>query len=228
MTKDKDSYVTLELEDDAASASSQSNRTVVTPSTYSTLPQKSDASSLQTALKSLHAQVGKDPCDIDAWLQLVDIQEKMWGDADFLRNSSHYASLARTKLAVLERAFQASDRNKEALELRTAELRIAADSGVWSFDKLDQTWRTLLCRSVSTPSEKAGLWQEYLSFRASDASRFHVDDMAALYAEALHDLTSTTYTSTSEYSERDLDEARIQLVTSLCVCLRSAGMFTLY
>lgn len=174
----------------------------------------------QEKSRALHARLQDEPTDVDAWMSLVELQAELVGPATSTHAERHAATLARLQLAVVERALQAAPANGTSLTMRLVQLRIAADHGLWDKEQLECTWRSLLAQPRPALDDTVAAWQAYASFRASDAANFRVDDMVAVYAEALAAVSVHRRTCDSPV---DVDLHRMNFVAGACNLLRQAG-----
>lgn len=144
--------------------------------------------------------------DTDAWLRLVQLQEQ-------IMDTANTASVARVKVAVIERAQQIPN-NTASIPLALAKMRLLADFGLQSSAQLNSEWRQLVEQSHG--DDAVALWFAYLQFRRSDWHAFGLDSVLQLHAEAIHAL------SEYEYGAK-LDAARIQVVVDAATLLQGAG-----
>lgn len=96
------------------------------------------ATSAQEEIRFLQVQISKHPDDVSAWMKLVDAQILLFDKANIADASLVESTLAQMKLSVLEKAFQASDQNKDSITLRVAQLHIATEGGIWAQEKIQQ------------------------------------------------------------------------------------------
>lgn len=174
----------------------------------------------QEASRELHLRVRKNPTDIYAWFELVELQARLLGDAPDTNfdDPRREATLARMELAVIERALGASELNRQSLSLRLAELRILATAGLEPADKLRKRWASFLADSDTSAENTAAKQTAYLEYCRSDTS-LRMDDLIQQYVQALEHLRSWAASAPAI-----VDQVRIEITENLCDMLQRAGM----
>lgn len=179
--------------------------------------------SAQEEIRSLHVQVLKYPDDVDAWMKLVDAQMLLFDKATISNASGVECTLAQMKFTVLERAFQASDRNKSSIPLLLAQLRIATEGGIWTQERIQQGWQNLLDQSSLSSDELMLLWRDYLFSLKANASNFQMDELPRAYHDAVAAITKRM-----EFAPEHalpMEKFRVDVTLDLCRILQSAGYF---
>lgn len=129
----------------------------------------------------LSRQVKDHPEDVDAWLDLVDLQEpllRLDEHARQERSDDEAKGLASMRVSLLEEALpHAPDRQaRERLLLRL----MREGSRVWSAKTLARRWS-----EVSREDDSFALWKAHLNHRLSDMATFTYDELKKLHSERL-------------------------------------------
>lgn len=177
------------------------------------------AESPQEKSRKLHEKIDNNPSDVAAWLDLMHLQWDFMGGDDKVSDSAKGTTLARMELAVLERALNASESNRFSLSLTLEELKVAATSGLWDTQRVEDRWQELLSQFAHSLKSLAAVWHAFLDYRNSNSSKFQVDDTVKLYAKAIEALE----TSAKGYENDILDTCRLDLMKSLTQLLQKAG-----
>lgn len=129
----------------------------------------------------LSRQVKDHPEDVDAWLDLVDLQETLLRLDEHTRqerSDDEAKGLASIRVSLLEEALpHAPDRQaRERLLLRL----MREGSRVWSAKTLTRRWS-----EVSREDESFALWKAHLNHRLSNMATFTYDEVKKLHYERL-------------------------------------------
>lgn len=169
----------------------------------------------------MHVQISKHPDDAAAWMKLVDAQMRLFDKANIANASGVESTLAQMKFSVLERAFQASDRNKISIPLLIAQLRIATEGGIWTQERIQQGWRDLLDQTSLSSDEVMLLWRDYLFSLKTNASNFQMDELLCAYHDAIAAITKRM--ETAPIHVLPMEKFRVDVTLDLCRTLQSAG-----
>lgn len=179
------------------------------------------ATSAQEEIRSLHAQISRHPADASTWMKLVDAQMRLFDKANIADASFVESTLAQMKFSVLERAFQASDQNKNSITLRVAQLHIATEGGIWTQERIQQGWRDLLGLSTLNSDELMLLWRNYLFFLKTNASNFQMDRLLDAYRDAIAAITKRM--EINPECVLPMEKFCVDVTLDLCRILQSAG-----
>lgn len=179
------------------------------------------ATSAQEEIRFLQVQISKHPDDVSAWMKLVDAQILLFDKANIADASLVESTLAQMKLSVLEKAFQASDQNKDSITLRVAQLHIATEGGIWAQEKIQQGWRHLLGLSSLNSGELMLLWRNHLFFLKTNASNFQMDRLLDAYHDAIAAITKRMEIDPEHV--HPMEKFRVDVTLDLCRILQSAG-----
>lgn len=179
----------------------------------------------QEQSKRLHERLAKEPRDIAAWFALAQLQARLLGETQStLHSKVNEATLANMQLAVLERAMEATKANANSLSLQLARLHIAVTAGIWTSERLESRWRSLLQDHIPehscTYAEYMQLWWSYLHFRKCDWSTFALDDLLGIYAEAMEAIRGNAHRCADQH---EVHRHHVMLMQDWCNVLRKAG-----
>lgn len=182
-------------------------------------------SSAQEQIREIHGHLSRDPSNLSLWFKLAQLQALLIEpDHDAIFSNKNETNLAKMQLAVLERAESSTTKNHKALPLELARLLITAKTGIWSSEKLERRWRTILeeypSRNTACLPEYGQIWWLYIQFRKSDWASFALDDMLGVFEEALNTITQN---SQLPGSQQLVHAWKTTILKELCFTLRSAG-----
>lgn len=128
-------------------------------------------------------------------------------------------TLAHMELAVLDRALNAAPSNRHSIPLVLEQIKVASTSGIWDAQKVDGKWQELFSWTSYSLASLVDVWHAFIAYRKSNSSDFRVDDILGLYAAALKEVEAAA----KENESLLLDTCRLDLISSLCNFLQTAG-----
>ncbi|CAK7269316.1 hypothetical protein SEPCBS57363_003540 [Sporothrix epigloea] len=158
---------------------------------------------VQNKLSELSRRVKEAPQDIDAWLELVDLQdqqslllgnETVNGGAAELRSKDEITGISTIKLSILESALQQNQQPSGREQLQIALMR--EGSKVWTSKKASQRWSDLAQENASGSGLSFLLWKARLDFEMTNLSTLTVDHIKLFCADRLRALEIDAATST--------------------------------
>lgn len=171
---------------------------------------------------ALSQKVKKDPGNCDAWLDLINNQDKAVGlGLAFTEpriTAAERQSTVDMKISLYEKAIHAAKclKDKERLLLGMME----EGSGIWDNNKLTSKWCSLLKQYPTSMS----LWTKYLDFKQSNFLSFGYTEVHAAYLDCLRLLRQIRFNtkfSTTEPSPTYL--MQIYVTLRMTVFMREAG-----
>lgn len=127
-----------------------------------------DISLSDTAI--LNESLSKDPHNVDNWLRFINLQSA--GSA-FDSGVTHSSVIIERKLAIVERALQKNQTNRQ-LQL----LRLSLGAEVWLPEKLQKEWQQL----IFVHNTDIAVWRCYIDqMRRRSTVAFSVDKVVAIY-----------------------------------------------
>ncbi|KAI9761786.1 MAG: hypothetical protein M1840_001705 [Geoglossum simile] len=167
----------------------------------------------------LSQRVEVDPTNVDAWLELVDYQDKLTGDRQGRRKhtSAERLSTADIKLSMYENALK----NVGGYGGRERLLMGLMKEGgkIWDFKKLSTKWQTVLQENPGF----IGLWTKYLDFKQTKAIAFRYEDIRKVYIECVGVLRTTILNTTSSQSRGELQDILVYVLLRGTLFMREAG-----
>ncbi|ROW17771.1 hypothetical protein VPNG_00537 [Cytospora leucostoma] len=129
----------------------------------------------------LSRQVKEHPEDVDAWLDLVDVQESLLRLDEHTRQertSNEVKALASIRVSLLEEALTSIQdvESRERLQLRL----MREGSRVWSSKKLASLWS-----EISLTHSSFALWKAHVDHELSNVTGFKYDEMKRILLERL-------------------------------------------
>ena len=175
----------------------------------------------QTTIK-LSRRVHEDSGSVDAWLDLINHQDKVVGlGQDLSRSkatSAEKLSTADIKLSMYEEAL-GKVMDPQAQELLVLGM-IEEGSKIWDTKKLSAKWRTAL---QNNPGH-VGLWAKYLDFRQTTFTIFRFDEVRNVYIECFEVLRQARFKIKDYFmAHESLYEIQIYILLRLTLLMREAG-----
>ncbi|CAK7234323.1 hypothetical protein SEUCBS140593_008905 [Sporothrix eucalyptigena] len=150
---------------------------------------------LQQKLSELSRRVKDEPQDIDAWLDLVDIQDRqslLLGNEGIdqemavNRSKDEITGISTVKLSILESALQQVHRPSDRERLQLAMMR--EGSKVWTLKELSQRWADQARDNSSGSGLSFLLWKARLDFEMTSLSTLTVDSIKLFITDRLRAL----------------------------------------
>ncbi|CAK7223542.1 hypothetical protein SBRCBS47491_005241 [Sporothrix bragantina] len=150
---------------------------------------------LQKRLSELSRRVKETPQDIDAWLDLVDLQDEqslLLGnentdqEAAENRSKDEITGISTVKLSILESALQHNQRPSDRERLQLALMR--EGSKVWTSKKLAQRWADLARENTLGSGLSFSLWKARLDFEMTNLSSLTIDGIKLFITDRLRAL----------------------------------------
>ncbi|CAK7563779.1 MAG: hypothetical protein SEPTF4163_001656 [Sporothrix epigloea] len=163
---------------------------------------------LQNRLSELSRRIKEAPQDVDAWLELVDLQdqqslllgnETVNGEASEIRSKDEITGISTAKLGILESALQQNQQSSGRERLQIALMR--EGSKVWTSKKASQRWADLAQGNASGSGLSFPLWKARLDFEMTNLSRLTVDHIKIFCADRLRALEKEVTASAGDASK---------------------------
>ncbi|CAK7266607.1 hypothetical protein SEPCBS119000_002116 [Sporothrix epigloea] len=160
---------------------------------------------VQNRLAYLSRRVKEAPQDIDAWLELVDLQDQqslLLGNDDVEGNvaeakfKDETTGIATVKLAILESALQQNQQSSDRERLQIALMR--EGSKVWTSKKTSQRWASLAQEAALSGCLSFPLWKARLDFEMTNLSTLTVDRIKLFCSNRLQSLEKDAVASTGD------------------------------
>ena len=164
---------------------------------------------LQKRLSELSRRVKETPQDIDAWLDLVDLQDQQSlllgnenADQEDTRSRSkdEITGISTVKLSILESALQQNQRPSDRERLQLALMR--EGSKVWTSKKMAQRWTDLARENASDSGLSFLLWKARLDFEMTSLSTLTVDGIKLFITERMRALEKAAAASMDDAGKR--------------------------
>ncbi len=170
----------------------------------------------------LSRKVEKDPTSCDAWLDLIEYQEKilestMESKRTILTNAEQRSN-AEIKLSIYEKAIS-NVRDPDGRELLLlGKMREAAR--VWDSQRLLSEWQHILRDDPAY----LNLWKEYLSFRQTTFASFRYEEVLGSYTSCLSLLKHAKTAPGVSLTEREkLYTVQVYIILRMTVFMRESG-----
>lgn len=163
--------------------------------------------------------IDADPTNCDAWLDLVDHQDKILGlDLKSTKLGSTQAerhSVSEIKISIYEKAIKsvANTKGKERLLLEM----MTEGSKFWNSEKLSSKWQSLLEHNPASPI----LWTRYLDFKQSESSTFRFDEIRIIYLNCLAILQNARKGNVVDHDA--IYKNQIYIILRLTILMRESG-----
>lgn len=170
---------------------------------------------------ALAQKVEKDPGNCNAWLDLINFQDRIFGLGIAFTKSRVTAaernSTIDIKIDMYEKALHAAKclEDKERLLLGMME----EGSRIWDNTKLSSKWRTLLKEYPCCMN----LWIKYLDFKQSDFLSFTYGEVRAVYLDCLRLLQNRLNTEVSMIEYAPMYVIQVYVTLRMTVFMREAG-----
>ncbi|CAK7236694.1 hypothetical protein SCUCBS95973_009695 [Sporothrix curviconia] len=196
-------------EDDSDASSTSSNDDAgAEEDNYSTVGGEIRAT-LQKRLSELSRRVKETPQDVDAWLDLVDLQDQqslLLGNENAdqedagTRSKDEITGISTVKLSILESALQQNElpANRERLQLAV----MREGSKVWPPKKLAQRWADLARDNASGSGLSFLLWKARLDFEMTSLSTLTVDGIKLFVIDRLRALEKDAAASADDAAKQ--------------------------
>ncbi|KUI59230.1 hypothetical protein VP1G_06442 [Cytospora mali] len=130
----------------------------------------------------LSRRVKEHPGDVDAWLELVDLQEPLLRLDEHTRQertSNEVKALASIRVSLLEEALSSTSdvEGRERLQLRL----MREGSRVWSSKRLTSLWS-----EISFSHSSFALWKARVDYELSSMTGFKYDELKKVFLERIH------------------------------------------
>ncbi|KAN0061526.1 hypothetical protein ACQY0O_006373 [Thecaphora frezii] len=201
--------------------------------------------SVKARSRELHERIRAEPTDVGAWLDLVDLQDRLTsveaadmgsrmpgarkgdGAERQVSRASRQQATLDVQFSIVGKAISAHPDNRRSLLLLLSRLQLAAHSGRWDSERLEKEWRKVLGDEAYTSSidTAARLWQEYLAWRCSDWASFELARIGDAYSEAIQRFASLIPKHTEDPHALDqIDQVLLMLFRGRLDVLKDAGM----
>ncbi|KUI65451.1 hypothetical protein VM1G_00915 [Cytospora mali] len=130
----------------------------------------------------LSRRVKENPGNVDAWLELVDLQEPLLRLDEHTRQertSNEVKALASIRVSLLEEALSSTPdvEGRERLQLRL----MREGSRVWSSKRLASLWS-----EISSSHSSLALWKAHVDYELSSMMGFKYDELKTVFLERIH------------------------------------------
>lgn len=178
------------------------------------------------AMRQRAAELSKsievNPTSVEAWLALIDHQDRLLESGDGGRRKATAAekrSTADIKLHLYEKALSVAGRelaDRERLLLGM----MAEGSKIWDFKLQSEKWAQISRENL----ESVQLWKQYLDFRQSSFPNFRYEDIRGVFLERIRLLKSAIGTSTEAQKDTSrLYEHLLYTIVRASLFIREAG-----
>ncbi|XP_028398546.1 protein NRDE2 homolog [Dendronephthya gigantea] len=175
--------------------------------------------------KDLNQRVGDNPNDIQAWLDLADLQSQQAQSSYQTSNTFSKSGiedqkksskmLLEKKAAVLEKAVE---KNPSSVELIVACMNVCAQT--LDSEAILEKWR----KRLFIQPQKTLLWKHYLMFCQSSFSAFTFSTTLAIYTKCFTTLSAIQSGKfTSHSPEDDIESGMVEIFVQFCQFLKQAG-----
>jgi len=170
----------------------------------------------------LSRRVDTDPTNVDAWLDLINHQDRLLsvsnGGERQKPTSAEKRSIAEIKLSMYEKALGKAAKG-ERFE-RVILGMMEEGSKLWDTKKLGSRWRSILQEYPGL----IGLWTKYLDFQQTNFMTFQYEDCRSTFLDCFRvlDSASLTKSNTSLYNH-DIDMVWIYILLRLTLYMRESG-----
>ena len=168
---------------------------------------------VRTRQNNLRDQIKQSSDDVDAWLELADLQEALVIEQNGLpsRGQSQTRLIAKLRMSVLEEALERVQNGAEHVRVLTALME--AGRHLWDAEKQRQQWQKYLQHQPASFE----LCKLYIDFMQSNARLFTIEEVVAIYLDTLtKPLSSYDKAVNSEY-------CKIYLLLRATIFLRQSG-----
>ncbi len=170
----------------------------------------------------LARRVDSHPKDVDAWLGLIDHQDRSLGvgrdGTQQKLTNAETRSIAEVKLSIYEKALGKVGRDDQLERLVIGMME--EGSKVWETKKLGNKWQSVL---EEYPGY-IGLWTKYLDFKQTNFISFQYEDCRSVYLNCFKVLNSVSTTKPqSPLCRDDVDKIRIYILLRLTFFMRESG-----
>ena len=171
---------------------------------------------------ALSQRVDADPTNVDAWMDLINHQDRVLTSGKQLSKSkvtnAERLSTADIKLSMLEKALvKVTDpQGTERLLLNMMDI----GSMIWETSKLSSKWRNVLQNN----SRHVSLWIKYLDFQQTRFSSFRYEDYRDVASTCLKILREASPSKPmSQDTKTEYDKIQLYVLVRLTLCIREAG-----
>ena len=166
---------------------------------------------IQARQRSLRNQTLQDSNDVEAWLALVDLQEKLVAEQNGVQSkgSSQRRLISNLRLSIFEDALSKVEHRSGRMRLTEAFMKEGAK--VWDRDKQRLEWQGLLKSDQSFELRKL-----YINFVQSSVPHFTIEKVVEAFQEAME-------ATNKEANEQEQDVERTYLVLRLTLFLHQSG-----
>ena len=164
--------------------------------------------------------VDLDPCNGDAWLNLIDYQEQILLSRSLGQraNAAESMSTADIKLSMYEKALNIINDPNYIERLTIGMMQEGAK--LWDVKKLAKKWQNVL---QANPTY-INLWIKFLDFQQTSSASFHFDDLREAYRKCLDILRQALVQVDRDVGrQKNLIIIQIYLLLRMTICLREAG-----
>ena len=170
----------------------------------------------------LSRRVDNHPTNVDAWLDLIDHQDRLLsatnGSGRHKLTNAERRSIAEIKLSMYEKALKKATKD-ERLE-RVSLGMMEEGTKIWDTKKLGSQWRAMLEEYPGF----IGLWTKYLDFKQTNLMTLEYEDCHSRFLDCFQVLNSASLNKVKpSLSGDDLDMVRIYILLRLTLFMRESG-----
>ena len=178
--------------------------------------------STQEERAQLSRKVDAEPTSFEAWINLIDHQDKVLGLDENLRKTrrtnAERCSNAKIKLSMFEKALEKVQDSQGREVLLLGMMQEAAT--IWGIDKISSGWKSILRQNPHS----LRLWTKYLDFMQASFTYFRFGEVQSVYLECLELINGARISGEGSSDEPDnLFDVQMYVVLRMTLFMRESG-----